>query len=145
MTPTALHRLRPAQGQDDGFSLVEVLVAVVVLAVMSLAVFSGLVQALGTGSRSKARTVAAAIAAQELELYDAVAAVPTIAEGTWPRTQTVDGQVYTITTTAAWQPAVVVPGADRCAGPGTGGHPYMRVTVAVRARAGPPRCARRRC
>ena len=123
MTRTALHRLRPAQGQDDGFSLVEVLVAVVVLAVMSLAVFSGLVQALGTGSKSRARTVAAAIAAQELEAYDAVAAVPAISEGTWPKTQTVDGQVYTITTTAAWQPAVVVAGADRCAGPGTGGHP----------------------
>lgn len=118
---------------DEGFSLVEVLAAVVVLAVLALAAFSGLLTAARTGGDSRARTTAAALAAQELEAYSAVPKVTDILVGTFPRAETVGPRRYDITTIAAWQPALPATG-NRCAGPGTSNYPYMKVTVDVRWR-----------
>lgn len=139
MTRTALHRLRPAADEDeDGFTLVEVLVAVVVLAVMSLAAFSGLVTSLRTSTSSRVRTVATALAAQEIDAYDAVELVPSIPVGTTARNEPIGGRTYRITTTTAWVSVPVAASVDRCAGPSTGTYSYLKVSVLVAGPAGTP-------
>lgn len=142
MTRTALHRLRPRAGDDEaGFTLVEVLVAVVVLAIMSLAAFSGLVTGVRTSTSSRARTVATALAVQELDAYDAVEVVPSIPVGTTTRNEPVGGRTYAVTTTTTWVSVPVPANADRCAGPGTGTYNYLKVSVLVAGPGGRPSVA----
>ena len=124
-------RLRPPGAEEPGFALVEVLAAVVVLAVLALAAFSGLSASVRASEDSRARVTAAALAAQELEAYDAVANVPEIEIGSFTRPETVGPRTYEVRTTAAWLPAQAAP-ANRCAGASTGGRPYVKVSVDVR-------------
>lgn len=119
---------RPA-GDDAGFSLVEVLAALAVLMVVSVAVAGGLMTAARTSATSKSRTAAAALAAQEVELARSLPQSALVLGTAAAKTQTVDGRTYTITRTVAWGSSAGT--VNRCSGAGTGRYAFRRVSVVV--------------
>lgn len=131
------------RGDDAGFSVVEVIVAMVIFVVMTLAVLGILLSALG-GSRTNAQRVQAAnIAAQQMEAVRFTAEgrrvidgrASTIADITGgvsnqalTSTQTFDGTTYTVTQSAAYYSGDGTVSICR----GNGESPtYQRVSVEV--------------
>jgi prepilin-type N-terminal cleavage/methylation domain-containing protein len=57
----------------SGFTLIEILIAIVILGIVGLAIFSVQVQSIRTAARSASLTEAAALASQELERFQTVA------------------------------------------------------------------------
>src|SRR3954449_12123823 len=86
---------------ESGFALIEVIVSAAVLAIVSLAVLSGIDAANGASAREKARAVASNLAEQDQERLRAMS-VATL--DTLPQTSQVkgDGVSYTIKSEAKW-------------------------------------------
>lgn len=84
---------------DEGFSLIELLVATTVLVIVTSATAAILIQALRTVSENQDRVVAASVARSELERLRALGAVE-IPQGLTSRTDTSTG--FTVTTSATW-------------------------------------------
>src|SRR3954469_10732743 len=83
---------------EDGFALIEVIVSAAVLALVALAVLSGIDASAGSSAREKARAVAASLAEQDQETMRAMNVDQLIAvNGTAPRSVPVDGITYTVT------------------------------------------------
>lgn len=86
---------------EAGFAMIEVVVSAAVLAIVALAVLSGIDGAQGSSAREKARAVAGALAEQDQERMrsmsvETLRAVPQMAP------QTIDGATYTIKSEAQW-------------------------------------------
>src|SRR3954452_17569560 len=91
------HRFR----SEAGFALVEALISAVVLAIVALAVLSGIDGANASSAREKARAVASNLAEQDQErmrgmTVEQLAAVPQVAP------ITIDTATYKIKSAAAW-------------------------------------------
>ncbi|MEA2228730.1 MAG: hypothetical protein QOF04_2360 [Solirubrobacteraceae bacterium] len=88
-------------GSEGGFALVEVLVSAVLLLVIAMGVFKGLDAAQSSTTKSKARTIAGALAEQDQERMRGVSAVDL---STYARTLTVpvNGVPYTVTSQSEW-------------------------------------------
>jgi prepilin-type N-terminal cleavage/methylation domain-containing protein len=130
---------------DDGFLLIEVMVAMVVFAVISTAVLGTVLTSLATARSDRGRVTAANLAARELEItrsqFQSPAAGPkTIATGkvSGPNPLpggvagaplVVDGMAYTLVRSAAWQSQGA--SAGPCDGGASGQLAYLRVTVTV--------------
>lgn len=130
---------------DDGFSLVEIMISLVVFAVIAAAVMSMLLSSLASTRSNRARVAAANLAARELEItraqFTSPAAGPkTIATGqvvnpdplpggTAGAPLVVDGMAYTLTRVAQWQSQGATAGP--CDGGASGQLAYLRVTVTV--------------
>lgn len=96
-----LHRLlhRPADG-DRGFTLIEVLIAMMVFAIISVLVAYSLTLSMTLTRSNRASEVAANLAAQQIDIARAATSVFSVTSGT--TTTTLDGTTYTITKTAGW-------------------------------------------
>src|SRR4051794_21603582 len=86
---------------ESGFALIEAIVSATVLALVALAVLSGIDNANGSSAREKARAVAASLAEQDQErmrsmTVETLAAVPQVPP------ITVDGATYSIKSAAAF-------------------------------------------
>ncbi|GAA2024201.1 hypothetical protein WDZ16_07575 [Pseudokineococcus marinus] len=97
--------------QDEGFSLVEAVVAAMVLAIGAVAVASVLIGALDLSRGNSQRVQAAALMTAELEAARGVA-VDDLPVGTTTRAVTQQGTTYTVERAVAWLSSGA--GADAC-------------------------------
>jgi prepilin-type N-terminal cleavage/methylation domain-containing protein len=112
---THLRPDRASQRGDDGLSLVEMLVALLILAVAMGAMAGGLIAALSGDAKNDRRGTATQLAADRLEqlrrlpfaqvrpeLPAASVPLPVMADGSATATPTMKGTTYTIATTREW-------------------------------------------
>lgn len=119
-------RLRVAASGDRGMTLVEVVVAMFVFAIISTMVLSSLLQVLTHNRTSEAKHVAANLAAGEIELAHDVPDLFDLVDST--RAQVVNGTTFTIRRETAW---VTDSSADEACGTGGGNLRFKRVNVTV--------------
>lgn len=141
-----LYRAVPLVRRDEGMSLVEVVVAMVVLGIMASAVLGIILKAQSAGVNNRARIAAANLAAREIDILrdefgrtsDAPATVGAsgvvvnphpLAGGTAGSPLTVDGTPYTVTRSVAW--AITGSGDSACEGGSLVDYPTLAVTVSV--------------
>lgn len=111
---------------DDGFTIIEVVIAMMVFAVVALGVAYSTLTTIRMTGDARAREVAANLAAGEVDALRAAADPFTVYDAT--RTVTVDGNAYIVTRRAGWVSAT---GTSSGCGTGTGTLLYKRVNVAV--------------
>ncbi|EAR25717.1 hypothetical protein A20C1_07553 [marine actinobacterium PHSC20C1] len=118
-----LQRLRSS---DAGLSLLEVLVAMMIFAVVSLGVLQTLTTVLTITRDNRARVVAANLASQEIDLARDAGDVFTLGDDAY--TKTLNGDVFTVTRSTQW-----VPSSNTSASCGTGGGTlqYKRINIAI--------------
>ncbi|MBU4216078.1 MAG: prepilin-type N-terminal cleavage/methylation domain-containing protein [Actinobacteria bacterium] len=136
----------PARGDDSGFSLIEVVVAMVLFAGFAAALLTLLLasQAMGVSNRNRiaatnlaAREIdtvrstffASTTAAQDLVNQGAATNPDPLAGGTAGSALVVDGTAYTVVRTSVWNP--VVGGASACDGGSLSANAAVLVTVTV--------------
>jgi prepilin-type N-terminal cleavage/methylation domain-containing protein len=85
---------------ERGFTLIEVLIAMMVFAIVAVSVAYSLTLAMTMTRESRAREVATNLAAQQIDVVRSLQNVMAVTGGT--TAQTVDGTQYTITQTASW-------------------------------------------
>lgn len=112
--------------RDGGMTLVEVMVAMFVFAILSTVVLSTLLQVISTNAVSRAQHAAANLAASEIDLAHDTPDLFALVDDS--RTESVDGTVFTIERTTAW-----VNGSGAVAACGAGGATlrYKSVNVTV--------------
>lgn len=135
-----------SEDRDAGFSLIELVVAMVVLGTMAMAVIGVIMNSQAQGVTNRSRIAAANLAAREIDItreeFTRSAAMPmTIANmgtvvnqhplplGTVGQPQVVDGRSYTVTRSVAWN--VTGTGQSACSGGTLVDYPTLRVTVTV--------------
>ncbi|MBH0116444.1 prepilin-type N-terminal cleavage/methylation domain-containing protein [Salinibacterium sp. NG253] len=118
-----LQRLRSS---DSGLSLLEVLVAMMIFAIVSLGVLQSLATVLAITRDNRARVVASNLAAQEVDLARDAGDVFTLFDETY--TKTLNGDVFTVTRSTAWVPSS---NADATCGSGGGTLQYKRINIEV--------------
>jgi len=120
--------LRPASPaeRDAGFSLIEVIVAMMVFTVISIGVAYTITNSLVLTRESRARAVATQLAAQDIDLLRSVEDVFSIQDKTW--TTEVGGTTFEVTRRATW--ATSTSNTTIC-GTGTGTLQYRQVEVSV--------------
>ncbi|MGV8858006.1 type IV pilus modification PilV family protein [Rhodoglobus sp.] len=118
-----LQRLRSS---DAGMSLLEVLVAMMIFAIVSLGVLHTLTTVLSVTRDNRSRVVAANLASQEIDLARDAGDVFTLFDDTY--TKTLNGDVFTVTRSTQW-----VSSSNTSASCGTGGGTlqYKRINIAV--------------
>lgn len=94
-------RFRARARAEDGFTLVEVLVTAVLVALVAIGIFAGLDGASATSGRNKARAVAAGLAQQDLERLRGMK-VSSLSNLRETNTQSVAGVSYTIKSRSDW-------------------------------------------
>jgi type II secretory pathway pseudopilin PulG len=94
---TSMHDSR----SESGFALIEVIVSAAVLAIVALAVLSGLDAANGASAREKARAVGASLAEQDQERLRTLA-IETIGNPPQQADVTVDGATYKVRSQSEW-------------------------------------------
>lgn len=123
----AIRRRMPVRASDDsGLSLIEVLVAMMVFAIISIGIAYSLTSALAMTSDARSREVAANLAAQDIDLVRAVEDVFSVGEAN--KTFVVNGTTFRLHREASWIPST---GVDASCGSGGGQLRYKRVNVAV--------------
>jgi prepilin-type N-terminal cleavage/methylation domain-containing protein len=110
---------------DEGFTLIEVIVAMVVFAILSTGIVASTITISRMSADNRSRIVATNLAAQATDAARLTADPFAITSST--TTQTVSGRIYTIATSAAW---VDTSGADATCGTATALQ-YKRITVTV--------------
>ncbi|MCW2602759.1 MAG: prepilin-type N-terminal cleavage/methylation protein [Pseudonocardiales bacterium] len=99
--PGAEARCHTASTGDAGFTLAEVLIAMVIFTVAALAATSGIIAAMHTESRTESRVVAANLARDEIEKVRSAAksaAVSTLPSVTYPPVAR-NGEAFVVTRT----------------------------------------------
>lgn len=119
-------RTRIAANGDRGMTLIEVMIAMFVFAIISTMVLSTLLQVLTTNRSSEAKHVAANLAAAEIELAHDVPDLFDLVDATW--SQVVNGTTFIIRRETAW---VTESSADEACGTGGGNLRFKRVNVTV--------------
>jgi type II secretory pathway pseudopilin PulG len=87
---------------DSGFALIEAVVSAAVLAIIALAVLSGIDAASSSSAREKARAVAATLAEQDQETLRSMDVDKLATVSQTPRVVPVDGADYKVTSKAEW-------------------------------------------
>jgi prepilin-type N-terminal cleavage/methylation domain-containing protein len=124
-------RSSPSSSQS-GFALIEVIVSAAVLALISLAVLSGIDGAQRATGREKARSVAATLAEQEQETLRSQQFDTLVGYATTPpavKTVPLDGVNYQVKSEASWQ-VDSTSGTNKCASSSTDAN-YLLVTSTV--------------
>lgn len=136
----------PRDGHDDGMTLIEVLIAAVILGILASSVLGIIVQTQSSHVDSRSRTAAASLAAREIDLIreefggSTTAPLDIADDGvvvnehplpgqTAGQALRIDGQRYTVTRSTAWN--VTGPGASACEGGALVDHPTLSLTVTV--------------
>jgi prepilin-type N-terminal cleavage/methylation domain-containing protein len=136
---------RSLSREDAGFSLIEVMVALTILAIVTALAATTLISTLGSTSDDRARVAAANLASRELAFVRAAFESPTqgpqsiplgqvvnglpLPGGTAGNPLVVDNRSYTVTRTTEWQAQGASSGP--CDGGASGQLAYMRVGVLV--------------
>lgn len=118
-----LQRLRSSEA---GLSLLEVLVAMMIFAVVSLGVLQTLTTVLTITRDNRARVVATNLASQEIDLARDAGDVFTLFDDTY--TKTLNGDTFTVTRSTAWVPSS---NTDASCGSGGGTLQYKRINIEV--------------
>ncbi len=119
---------------EAGFALIEVIVSAAVLAIVALAVLSGIDAASGASAREKARAVAASLAEQDQERLRTMP-VDMLKNPPQAPDATVDGVTYQIKSEAKWITDDV--GGTPACGAGSGGEnqvEYLQIKTTVTSR-----------
>jgi len=125
-------RLRPLdpEARDAGLSIVEVVVALLVFAIITVGSIVAVGTTLTMSSDNRSREVATNLAAQAVDVARAMTDVIAVASGT--TTTVVNGTTFTVAQTAAW---ITTTGVDATCTPaassGNGSLFYKRLQVAV--------------
>lgn len=123
-----MHRPFSARNEDEGFTLIEVIVAMVVFAIVATGFIYVATSALVTTRDTRARVVAANLASQRIDLVRSQSALDVKNVTT---DVTLNGDTFHVKTSWAWQTATG--GSATCeSGPSAGGaFTYKKVTVKV--------------
>lgn len=119
-------RLRAARENQDGFTIIEVMVAMTVFAMIAAGVAAGIVSTLYLTQDNRSREAALNLANQALDAARSTKDVFTLDDDT--STQSVGAQGYTITRTTNW---INSDGTDNSCGAGSGVLSYKRVAITV--------------
>lgn len=136
----------PHKVADEGFSLIELVVAMVVLGAMSVAVIGVILHTQAQSVNNRSRIAAANLAAREIDIVREEFTRSLTAPATLAAAGTVvnphplpdqvvgapleiDGKQYTVTRSVAWNATGT--GASACEGGSLVNHPTLRVTVDV--------------
>ncbi len=122
----ALRRRLAKQSAEAGLSLIEVIVAMLVFALIATGIGYTMIAALNLTQDSTARQQAANLASQEIDLTRSIDNLFNLVDKT--TTETINGITYTIQRTARW---VSDPNVDQRCGAGGGILRYKRVNVTV--------------
>lgn len=122
----SLRRRLDVRSDDSGLSLIEVIVAMLVFAMIATGVGYTMIAALHLTRDSTARQQAANLASQEIDLTRSIDNLFNLVDKT--TTETLNGVTYTIKRTARW---VSDPNVDQRCGIGGGILRYKRVNVTV--------------
>lgn len=116
--------------QQGGFSLIELMLAIIVLAIAMGAVAMTLGSTLQHTQRNSSRSVAASLAAEELDAVrlKANADFANLPLGLVSSTKNIDGVVYTVKRNSTWVTAGAT--VDSCSAPGSS-LAYLRISVEV--------------
>jgi type II secretory pathway pseudopilin PulG len=96
-----LAMLNERSSSESGFAMIEVIVSAAVLAIVALAVLSGIDGAQGSSAREKARAVAGSLAEADQERMRSMS-VETLLAVPQQAPKTIDGATYTIKSEAQW-------------------------------------------
>jgi prepilin-type N-terminal cleavage/methylation domain-containing protein len=118
--------LRRVREQDDGLSIVEVLVAMTVFAMIAAGVAMGIASSLYLAHGSRSREVAINLAQDAIDRARTNTNLFAVVDGT--STPTVGGLRYTVRQTARWVPAA---GSANACGAGGGPLAYKRISLSV--------------
>lgn len=119
-------RLRAARESDEGFSIIEVMVAMTVFALIAAGVAAGIVSTLYLTQDNRSREAALNLANQALDAARSTKDVFTLDDDT--STQSVGNQDYTVKQTTNW---INSDGSDNSCGAGSGVLAYKRVSINV--------------
>ncbi len=118
--------LRDAREQEDGFSIIEVLVAMTVFALIAAGVATGIVSSLYLAHGSRSREVAISLAQDSIDRARTAANLFSVVDST--SKPTVGGLQYTVQQVARWVPTS---GSANACGAGGGPLAYKRVSMTV--------------
>src|SRR3954454_17589585 len=140
-------RRRRSCAADDGFTIVEVTVAMVIFALIAASVIGLVIQSLATSTDSRRRVAATSLASREIDIVRGQFMSPATNQGPTSITLgrvvnanplaggvagsplVLDGTAYTVTRTAQWQSQGAT--ASACDGGASGQLAYLRVSVSV--------------
>ncbi len=131
---------------DDGMTLIEVLIAAVILGILASSILGIIIQTQSSHVDSRSRTAAASLAAREIDLvreeFGRSSTAPldiaddgvVVNEHPLPgqgagQPLRIDSQSYTVTRSASWN--ITGPGASACEGGSLVDHPTLTVSVTV--------------
>lgn len=124
-----MHRPFSARNEDSGFTLVEVIVAMLVFAIIATGFLYVITSSLTVSRDTRARVVAANLASQQIDLIRSAKSVFDIKNET--KSATLNGDTFTIDISWSW--ATSTGATVTCeAGAASGSFSYKRVTVEVR-------------
>lgn len=119
-------RLRAARESDEGFSIIEVMVAMTVFAMIAAGVAAGIVATMYLTQDNRSREAALNLANQALDAARSTKDVFTLDDDT--SSQRVGNQDYTVKQTTNW---INSDGSDNSCGAGSGVLAYKRVAITV--------------
>ncbi|MDM7891716.1 prepilin-type N-terminal cleavage/methylation domain-containing protein [Curtobacterium caseinilyticum] len=119
-------RLRAARESDEGFSVIEVMVAMTIFAMIAAGVAAGIVSTMYLTQDNRSREAALQLANQALDAARSTKDVFTLDDETLPAT--VGKQTYTVKQTTNW---INSDGSDNTCGAGSGVLAYKRVAITV--------------
>ncbi|WP_181433465.1 prepilin-type N-terminal cleavage/methylation domain-containing protein [Curtobacterium sp. MCPF17_031] len=119
-------RLRTARENQDGFTIIEVMVAMTVFAIIAAGFAAGIASTLYLTQDNRSREAALNLANQALDAARSTKDVFTLDDDT--STQTVGNQAYSIRRTTNW---INSDGTDNSCGAGSGVLAYKRVSISV--------------
>ncbi|PYY37696.1 hypothetical protein DEJ16_04965 [Curtobacterium sp. MCJR17_055] len=118
--------LQSARERQDGFTIIEVMVAMTVFAMIAAGVAAGIVSSIYLTQDNRSREAALNLATQEIDRVRSVKDVFTVTNSSSPAQ--VGGQQYTVTRSVNW---ITSTGSDNTCGAGDGVLAYKRVNVQV--------------
>ncbi|OIH99427.1 MULTISPECIES: prepilin-type N-terminal cleavage/methylation domain-containing protein [unclassified Curtobacterium] len=121
-----------ASDDESGFTIIEVMVAMVVFALIAAGVATGIVGTLALTQDNRSRETALNLAAADITAVRSNADVFSVSGGT--TTKTVGKRDYTVTRKTSW---ITSSGTDNTCGAGSGQLSYKRVNVSVSWRSSP--------
>lgn len=119
-------RLRSARDSDEGFTIIEVMVAMTIFALIAAGIAAGITSSLVLAKDTRAREVAASVAMEDIDTLRDTSSIFDVKSGTAQRQ--VGGRTYDLKRTVTWTKSS---GASNACGTGDGTLSYKAVTVTV--------------
>ncbi len=128
MIPAPAGCCRPAAGAQDGFTMIEMVISALLVALLIAAAATSLIGSAHLSADQRHRSTADALAQQDQERLRGLSAQELTDANGQQRTQTVDGTTYTVTTTTKFLSSS---GGSSCASTGSQAAAYYRTSSSV--------------